>query len=185
VPGGLDISNLNLSDGRPSNVQVDMKDGWFLDQNDVRHVQSTHFECGKQKGVKQILIERGMNKHKNENGHVLNFQCHFCKTKTTDAERLRGIEMGYINHKCYMSYVLSHESDFEAQEAWLTQVAHEAGFEIIFYPKYHCELNYIEMVWGWAKSHHRGTCTYNYKNLKGGLPNTFDDLLQVGLVRKF
>jgi hypothetical protein len=144
-----------------------------------------HFECGKQKGVKQILIELGMNKHKNENGHVLNFQCHFCKTKTTDGERLRGIEMGYINHKCCMSYVLSHEPDFEAQEEWLTQVVHEAGFEIIFYPKYHCELNYIEMVWGWAKSHHRRTCTYNYKDLKGGLPNTFDDLLQVGLVRKF
>jgi hypothetical protein len=76
VPGGLDISNLKLSDGRPSHVQVDMKDGWYLDEHEVRHIQSIHFECGKQKEVKQI--ERGMNKLKNENGHVLNFQCHFC-----------------------------------------------------------------------------------------------------------
>jgi hypothetical protein len=59
----------------------------------------------------------------------------------------------------------------------LTQVVHEAGFETIFYPKYICALNYIEMVWGWAKSHHRQG--------GGGLLNTFDNLLQVGAIRKF
>ena len=41
------------------------------------------------------------------------------------------------------------------------------------------------MIWGWAKSHHHRTCTYNYKDLKARLPETFDDLLPVGLVRKF
>ena len=185
MPGGLDISNLKMSDGRPSHAQVDMVDGWLLDEHNVRHVQSMHFECGKQKGVKQILIEREMNKSKSDKGHVLNLQCNVCKIKTTEAERQKGIEMGYIEKKCCMSYVLSHEPDFEAQEEWLTQVVHDAGFEIIFYPKYHCELNYIEMIWGWAKSHHHRTCTYNYKDLKARLPETFDDLLPVGLVRKF
>ena len=116
MPGGLEISNLKMSDGRPSHVQVDMVDGWFLDEHNVRHVQSMHFECGKQKGVKQILIERGMNKSKSDKGHVLNLQCNVCKIKTTEAERQKGIEMGYIEKKCCMSYVLSHEPDFEAQE---------------------------------------------------------------------
>jgi hypothetical protein len=41
------------------------------------------------------------------------------------------------------------------------------------------------MIWGWAKSHHRRTCTYNCKDLKARLPKTFYDLLPVGLVRKF
>jgi hypothetical protein len=45
-------------------VQVYMKDGWYIDKHDVRHVQSMHFECGKQKGVEQILIDRGINKYK-------------------------------------------------------------------------------------------------------------------------
>jgi hypothetical protein len=54
---------------------------------------------------------------------------------------------GYINLHCCTSYVLSHEPDFEEQEEWLTQVVHQEGFEIIFYPKYHCELNYIEMIY--------------------------------------
>ena len=54
----------------------------------------------------------------------------------------------------------------------------EADFEIIFYPKYHCELNYIEMIWGWVKKNRRRTCTYNYKDLKDKLPKTFDNLLE-------
>jgi transposase len=107
-----------------------------------------------------------------------------CNTKTTDTEREEFIENGTLNPKCCASFVLSHEPDFLAQEEWLTQVVHKAGFEIIFYPKYHCELNYIEMVWGWAKGHHRRTCTYNYKDLKERLPKTFDDLLDVSFVRK-
>jgi hypothetical protein len=131
VPGGLDISNLKMSDGRPSHVQVDMVDGWFLDEHNVRQIQSMHFECGKQKGVKQILIERGMKKHKIDKGHVLNLQYNVCKIKTTEAERQKGTEMGNIEKKCCMSYVLSHEPDFEAQEEWLTQIVHDAGFEII------------------------------------------------------
>ena len=111
MPGGLDISNLKMSDGRPFYVQVDMVDGWFLDEHNVRHVQSMHFECGKQKGVKQILIERGMNEHKSDKGHVLNLQCNVCKK-----QRQKGVEMGYIEKKCCMSYILSHKLDFEAQE---------------------------------------------------------------------
>ena len=45
-------------------------------------------------------------------------------------------------------------------------------------PKYHCELNYIEMIWGWAKSHHRRTCTYNYKDLKARLPENLINCCQ-------
>ena len=75
-------------------------------------------------------------------------------------------------------------ADFPAQEEWPTQVVHDAGFEIILYPKYHCELNYIEMIWGWVERYHRRTFTYNYKDLKDRLPKTFDDLLPLPFVRK-
>lgn len=136
---------------------------------------------GKQKGVRQILFER--KKHRNDQVHLLNLQCNFCK-KNSDAEREEFIANGTLNPKCCANYVLAHEPGFLAQEEWLTQVVHEPGFEIIFYPKYHCELNYIEMIWGWAKSYHRRTCTHNYKDLKERLPKTFDDLLDVSFVRK-
>jgi hypothetical protein len=177
------VSNLKMSDGKPAHSVVEMRSGKYIDENGIEHVQSMQYPCGKQKGVKQILIERG-NKHKNDQCHVLNLQCNWCKGKVTNAERQKGIEEGYINRKCCMSYVLANEPDFLAQEEWLTQVVHVAGFEIIFYPKYHCELNYIEMIWGWAKGYHRRTCTYNYKDLKERLPKTFDDLLPLPFVRK-
>ena len=71
------------------------------------------------------------------------------------------------------------------QEEWLAEVVKKAGFNIIFYPKYHCELNYIEMVWGWAKSYHRRTCTYNYKDLKSELPTTLLETCPVACFRRF
>jgi DDE superfamily endonuclease len=91
---------------------------------------------------------------------------------------------GHINLCCCASYVLSHEPDFEEQEEWLTQVVHQAGFEIIFYPKYHCELNYIEIIWGWTKAYHRRTCSYNYKDLEERLPITMSETMLLSFVRK-
>ena len=40
------------------------------------------------------------------------------------------------------------------------------------------------MVWAWAKAHHRSTCTYEYNDLKTGLPVTFDELMPISFVRK-
>ena len=102
----------------------------------------------------------------------------------TDKEREVEISEGRLSVKCCASYVLSNEPDLLSQEEWLTEVVHDAGFSILFYPKYHCELNFIEMIWGWTKSHHRRTCTYNYKDLKDRLPRTFLELLPLAFVRR-
>ena len=50
--------------------------------------------------------------------------------------------------------------------------------------KFHCELNFIEVVWGWTKSHDRTHCTYTYKDLKTGLPKTLDEKLPIAYVRR-
>jgi hypothetical protein len=71
------------------------------------------------------------------------------------------------------------------QEEWLAEVVKRAGFNILFYPKYHCELNYIEMVWGWTKNYHRRKCTYNYKDLKIDLPTTILGTLPIACFRRF
>jgi transposase len=183
VPNGLDVSKLKMGDGRAAGSDVDMKAGWFLNSDGERIEQSMQFPDGVQKGAKTILRERG--KSKNDQGHELNIQCQHCRKNTTDDDRAAGVAGGLINPKCCASYVLSHEPDFVEQEEWLTQAVHDAGFDIIFYPKYHCELNYIEMVWGWTKSHHRRNCTYNYKDLKENLPITLRDLLPIAFVRRF
>lgn len=132
VPDGLDVGNLKLSDGMSSNTKVNMRPGWFIDRSGERIVQSMQLPDGTQKGIKTILRERG--KHKNTNGHDLTLQCVVCREKYTETARAEHMANGYINERCCASYVLSHEDDFLEQEEWLTQVVHNAGFEILFYP---------------------------------------------------
>ena len=43
------------------------------------------------------------------------------------------------------------------------------------YPKYHCELNYIEMVWGFMKSYLRRHCSYNFNDLKEKIPRLIEN----------
>ena len=47
--------------------------------------------------------------------------------------------------------VMSQQPDFLAQKGRLEEIIIAAGHQIIFYPKFHCELYYIENFWGAAK----------------------------------
>jgi hypothetical protein len=58
------------------------------------------------------------------------------------------------------------------------------GCKVIFYPKYHCEFNFIEMIWGWLKSYHRRTCTYNYTDLRSELSLTIENRIPLSFIRK-
>jgi transposase len=165
-----------------------IRDGWYIDQNNNRKVQKMHYVYNFgdglilkfQKGIRTILKER--NKFKNNKGHVLKLICNYCKENRWEA-RYRAIQDGYIQPECCAAYVLSNEPDFLEQKEWLTEVVEAAGFEAIFYPKYHPELNFIEMVWGWIKAYHRRTCTYNYNDLKNNLPDTLENKLPLAFVR--
>ena len=85
-----------------------------------------------------------------------------------------------------MFRVLSQEPDFLEQKSWLVEeVENNLGHKIIFYPKYHCELNFIENAWGWLKSYHRSNCTYNFKDLESGLPNTILNIIPLSCIRKY
>ena len=62
--------------------------------------------------------------------------------------------------RCCATYVLSQEPDFLAQREWLVEVVNGFGMDVIYYPKYHCELNFIEMIWCWVKAYLRTNTTY-------------------------
>ena len=87
--------------------------------------------------------------------------------------------------QCCCRAVMRRQPDFMQQKEWLDETVTECGFNIIFYPKFHCELNFIEYVWGWVKSHHRRTCTYNYNDLKSSIDNTMENIIPLATVRKF
>ena len=40
--------------------------------------------------------------------------------------------------------LLKEQPDFAVQEEWLTEVVKASGGRILYYPKFHCELNWIE-----------------------------------------
>ena len=46
-----------------------------------------------------------------------------------------------------------------------------AGHMVIFYPSFHCELNFIEYYWGSAKLYVRANCEYTFPALVRIVPD--------------
>ncbi|QRW25382.1 Retrovirus-related Pol polyprotein from transposon TNT 1-94 [Rhizoctonia solani] len=88
------------------------------------------------KGMSWILRERGL-------GHLadLNAVC------------TKGCEPGKTD--CCCRRVMMNQPDFNNRESGLQEAARELGTEVVFLPKYHCELSMIEQVWGYAKRDYR------------------------------
>jgi hypothetical protein len=52
---------------------------------------------------------------------------------------------------CCMTRILSLQTDFASEKSQIEAVIEAAGHRCLFLPKFHCELNPIEMYWGWSK----------------------------------
>lgn len=71
---------------------------------------------------------------------------------------------------CCAFSIMSRQPDFVAQRSQLEEVILSAGHKAIFYPKFHCELNYIENFWGAAKRYTRANCDYTWSGLQERVP---------------
>ena len=58
---------------------------------------------------------------------------------------------------CCCHCILYLQPDFISQKSQLKEAIEQCGHICDFYPKYHCELNFIEQYWGKAKSQYRVT----------------------------
>ena len=66
-----------------------------------------------------------------------------------------------------MREVLGNFSDFRYKKTKVERyLENERIHRVIFLPKFHCEFNPIERVWGQAKKTTRATCKYSFKQLK-------------------
>jgi hypothetical protein len=52
---------------------------------------------------------------------------------------------------CCMNRVLSLQDDFRTEKPQLQSIIEKAGHICLFLPRFHCELNAIEMLWGYVK----------------------------------
>ena len=92
------------------------------------------------------------------------------------------------NHTyCCMYRALSTQPDFANQKEWLQETVENSGHLIIFFPKFHCELNFIELVWGFMKRELRDNCDFNFDNLCLRIHELLDNTLptKTTMIRKF
>lgn len=151
---GLVADRLNLSDGGKN----------------VPMLRATSFEGipqlmqtgdGVQKGIKTILSERGL---------------------WRDGLKLTCREQCSSN--CCARTILKSQEDFQNQRSWLREVVEDAGHLFILFPKFHCELNYIEMFWACCKRYCRNNCDYTWKGLQETVPKSLASVSLVS-IRKF
>jgi hypothetical protein len=129
-------------DGKPLKTKIQMADGWFNGQRQSFYFEEGHPRVGVFKGMAVILQERGY-----ANASSLRAQCKGFKCPPqaeTDQPP-----------SCCCRRLLYSQPDFVNVKSLLEEHCEKRGFMVLILPKYHCELNPIEMVWGRAKYYYR------------------------------
>jgi len=151
-PDALRAFDMNKTDGGKQRHQ---KDTIIPDSNPVAElrgrVQNMTNSDGTPKGLESVLKERGFDLYKS--GKKMKAKCSpVCPLENTD---------------CCMARLLSRQDDFNNQLSMLETIISNAGHKCIFLPKFHCELNPIEMVCTWSFA-------FNYFSLNRLLFSTGD-----------
>jgi hypothetical protein len=60
-----------------------------------------------------------------------------------------------VHARCCIRRVLWNQPDFVNIKSLLETHCEARGFKVIFLPKFHCELNFLEQCWGMAKRRYR------------------------------
>jgi hypothetical protein len=126
-PNALKAFEMNKSDGGMQRKQHDTVIPQSNPYPEHRgKLQKTTLPDGRPKGLQRVLQERGFDVKR------LRAKCSpVCAVESTN---------------CCMARLLAQQDDFKHQESMLKALIRKAGHECIFLPKFHCELNPIEMV---------------------------------------
>jgi hypothetical protein len=143
---------------------------------------------GKPKGMRAVVKERTgvwaklVQRHGSEKGIV--GKCKHCSMSQVKKDAIRRLQKAQeldnpdgigiedieaddidveINEKdkdewCCLHRVLSLQDDFKNEKPMIWHYLTKRGHCCVFYPKFHCELNAIEMLWGYAKYREYQNC---------------------------
>lgn len=126
---------------------------------------------GLPKGMFHIVKERGLLPDRPRCSGI----CQQCKSNTVKDPNVLD---------CCLTRILSMEPDFLAERSALEELFLKRGHLCQFLPKFHCELNPIEMVWGRSKFLCREECDYSFPKLKERVPRILDGI-PVTMIRKW
>jgi hypothetical protein len=111
------------------------------------------------KGMEEIIKERGLWPATGLNAQCEGFKC----------------EPG--KKDCCCRRLLFSQPDFVNQKSHLEELITSRGHICDFYPKYHCELNFIEQYWGAAKLRYRSSPkTNDIDAMEGNIKACLDDV---------
>lgn len=206
APDALVAKRMNLS---PGGKQPRMHDTSFRGPDGQIYPQSMIFRrgdtlwdtnepipeghIGKPKGMKRVLQERGLwrpdllkqcgRSKKEKKPRILGFGDRLFQEEIDDYEARTADRCEFGKDCCHLR-ILEAQPDFLQEKSMLENIIIAAGHEVIFYPKFHCELNYIEYYWGAVKRYTRANCQYSFTELERTLYAAFDS---VGLrtIRRF
>ena len=83
-----------------------------------------------------------------------------------------------------MRKILANHEDFRTEKTILESFLSEKGHIGLFLPKFHCELNPIERIWGEAKRYSRKYTNFTLPRLRNILPAALDSV-SVTTIRKY
>ncbi len=158
----LVASKLNLYDGG-KNKKPMRSTSW----GPLNTPQSMHLDDEDKtiKGIKTVVYERNLWPEKAHN-LSLRAKCQLCIDLPFDHITWR-VEGGPI---CCAWHTLQSERDFQQKRTWLTETVQNRGHSVLYLPKFHCELNPIEMFWAFVKGKARAECGYTFAALENKVP---------------
>jgi len=107
--------------------------------------------------------------------------------ETIEQYQARVADRCEIGKDCCALRILEDQTDFKKEVSLLETIVRQADHEVIFYPKFHCELNYIEYYWAALKRYTRENCKYTFSELERTVLEAMDsvELIQLKTIRRF
>jgi len=166
----LRVSEMNLEPGG-INKKV-MRNTFVIDPRQANggYIQSMILPSGIPKGLRLVLIERGLWPYDRPNFRAQ------CSVPTKTGKGTKPNPQCLQGGTCCARALLASQPDFQAQKSQLQEAIEQAGHLVIFYPAFHCEINFIEYYWGAAKQYTRRNCGYDFDSLQRLVPEALESV---------
>ena len=126
-------------DGSSEKIKICMKDGQLPSgEPQSFYFPEGHPRAGPFKGMALILEERGFGDMSKTRAECKGFKCAPGATA------------------CCCHHILYNQPDFANVDSLLEAICMARGVLVLFLPKFHCELNFVEQCWGGQYRHRAG-----------------------------